>query len=104
MIFNQAQDTVTNSGMTEAELTAFNNKFLKYEGKQKGTMVKSMMQDVMANNANASDSHTVDVYLNNVKITDTSSIQTKKTYTVTMQYGSSNATDHTRITQINVTG
>ena len=24
MIFNQAQDTVTNSGMTEAELTSFN--------------------------------------------------------------------------------
>ena len=104
MIFNQAQDTVTNSGMTEAELTAFNNKFLKYEGKQKGTMVKSMMQDVMANNANASDSHTVDVYLNGTKITDTSSIKTNKTYTVTMQYGTSNTTDHTRITQINVTG
>ena len=43
MIFNQAQDTVTNSGMTEAELTSFNNKFVKYEGKQKGTMVKSMI-------------------------------------------------------------
>lgn len=104
MIFNQAQDTVTNSGMTEAELTAFNNKFLKYEGQQKGTMVKSMMQDVMANNANASDGHTVTVTLNGTAITDTSTIQTKKTYTVTMQYGASNATDHTRITQINVTG
>ncbi len=104
MIFNQAQDTVTNSGMTEAELTAFNNKFLKYEGQQKGTMVKSMMQDVMANNANASDGHTITVTLNGTAITDTSSIQTKKTYTVTMQYGASNATDHTRITQINVTG
>ena len=32
MIFNQAQDTVNNSGMTQAEITAFNNKFLKYEG------------------------------------------------------------------------
>lgn len=104
MIFNQAQDTVTNSGMTEAELTAFNNKFLKYEGKQKGTMVKSMMQDVMANNANASDSHTVTVTLNGTPITDTSDILTNKTYTVTMQYGTSNTTDHTRITQINVTG
>ncbi len=101
MIFNQAQDTVTNSGMTEAELTAFNNKFLKYEGQQKGTMVKSMMQDVMANNANASDGHTVTVTLNGTAITDTSSIQTKKTYTVKMQYGDDNKGN--RITKIVVT-
>ena len=103
MIFNQAQDTVTNSGMTEAELTAFNNKFLKYEGKQKGTMVKSMIQDVMANNANASDGHTVKVLHGNTDITnDTSSINTKQTYTITMQYGKDN--DGNRITQINVAG
>ena len=103
MIFNQAQDTVTNSGMTEAELTAFNNKFLKYEGKQKGTIVKSMIQDVMANNANASDGHTVKVLHGNTDITnDTSSINTKQTYTITMQYGKDN--DGNRITQINVAG
>ena len=103
MIFNQAQDTVTNSGMTEAELTAFNNKFLKYEGKQKGTMVKSMIQDVMANNANASDGHTVKVLHGNTDITnDTSSINTKQTYTITMQYGANNTGN--RITQINVAG
>ena len=52
MIFNQAQDTVSNSGMSEAQITAFNNKFLKYEGNQKGTMVKSMIQEVLATNAN----------------------------------------------------
>ena len=103
MILNQAQDTVTNSGMTEAELTAFNNKFLKYEGKQKGTMVKSMIQDVMANNANASDGHTVKVLHGNTDITnDTSSINTKQTYTITMQYEKDN--DGNRITQINVAG
>ena len=103
MIFNQAQDTVTNSGMTEAELTAFNNKFLKYEGKQKGTMVKSMIQDVMANNANASDGHTVKVLHGNTDITnDTSSINTKQTYTITMQYGTNNS--GSRITQIYVAG
>ena len=103
MIFNQAQDTVTNSGMTEAELTAFNNKFLKYEGTQKGTMVKSMMQDVMANNANASDNHKVNVYLGNETdpLTDTSRILTKKSYTVKMQYGDDNAGN--RITQIKIT-
>lgn len=108
MIFNQAQDTVTNSGMTEAELSAFNNKFLKYEGNQKGSMVKSMIQDVKSSNANASDSHLVKVKLqnspriNNVEvngddITTTSGIDSKHTYNVKMVYTSN------RITQITVT-
>ena len=55
MIFNQAQDTVSNSGMSEAQITAFNNKFLKYEGNQKGTMVKSMIQEVLATNAESAN-------------------------------------------------
>lgn len=51
MIFNQAQDTVNNSGMTQAEVTTFNNKFLKYEGKQKGAVVKSLINEIKAANA-----------------------------------------------------
>ncbi len=109
MIFNQAQDTVTNSGMTEAELTSFNNKFLKYEGDQKGSMVKSMIQDVKSSNANASDGHKVTVVLTgtagkagvtNVDSTDlqtTSVIDSKHTYNVKMGYTSN------RITTITVT-
>ena len=101
MIFNQAQDTVTNSGMTEAELTSFNNKFLKYEGKQKGSMVKSMIQDVKSSNENASDSHTITVTLKQENKSDktlnsTSDIEVKHTYTVKMIY-----TDN-RITGIDV--
>ena len=104
MIFNQAQDTVTNSGMTEAELTSFNNKFLKYEGDAvKGTMVKSMMQEVKAANQNASDGVKITVNLKATangqaaEITDTSSIQTNHTYKVTMGY------TNNRISTINVT-
>ena len=52
MIFTQAQDTVSGSGMTEAEVTAFNQKFTKYEGTFKGSMVKSLIQEVNANNSN----------------------------------------------------
>ena len=51
MVFNQASNTVSNSGMTDAEKTAFNQKFLKYEGKQTGNMVKALLQEVMASNA-----------------------------------------------------
>ena len=98
MIFNQAQDTVTNSGMTEAELTSFNNKFLKYEGDQKGSMVKSMIQDVKSSNANASDGHKVTVILTGVNdktgvsnadtdnLQSTSVIDSKHTYNVKMGY------------------
>ena len=52
MIFTQAQDTVSGSGMTEAEVTAFNQKFTKYEGTFKGSMVKYLIQEVNANNSN----------------------------------------------------
>ena len=48
MIFNQAQDTVDNSGMSQAEITAFNNKFLKYEGEQKASVVKSLINEVIS--------------------------------------------------------
>ena len=41
MIFNTAQDTTKNSGMTQAQVSAFNNKFSKYEGTIKGSEVRS---------------------------------------------------------------
>ena len=49
MIFNQAQDTVNNSGMSQAEISAFNNQFLKYEGTQKGSVVKSLISEAITN-------------------------------------------------------
>ena len=52
MIFNQAQDTINNSGMSQAEKSAFNQKFIKYEGdNQKGSVVKSLLQEVIATNS-----------------------------------------------------
>ena len=45
MIFNQAQDTVNNSGMSQAEITAFNNKFLKYESAKKSWKVKELVNE-----------------------------------------------------------
>lgn len=51
MIFNQAQDTINNSGMSKAEISAFNNQFTKYEGTQTGTNVKSLIQEVNTSNA-----------------------------------------------------
>lgn len=50
MIFNQAQDSVQNSGMSKANIQTFNNTFLKYEGTKSGTDVKSLIQEVKASN------------------------------------------------------
>lgn len=52
MIFNQAQDTIGNSGMSKAEIASFNNQFTKYEGdNEKGSEIKSLIQEVVASNA-----------------------------------------------------
>jgi hypothetical protein len=50
MIYNQAANAISNSGMSDAELTAFNQKFTKYEGNQKGSTIRTLVQEVMSNN------------------------------------------------------
>ena len=107
MIFNQAQDTVNNSGMTQAEITAFNNKFLKYEGTQKGSVVKSLINEVLATNQTLSDSEKVKVTVtkkgNGTEIASasatptTSAVDTAQSYTVKLTYSNG------RVTQIDIT-
>ncbi len=67
MIFSQAQSVVDGSGMTEAEVNSFNAKFTKYQGNIKGSMVRSLVQEVLANNNNdaASDERYVSINVNN---------------------------------------
>lgn len=90
MIFNQAQDTVNNSGMTQAEITAFNNKFIKYEGTQKGSVVKSLVNEVIASNAD-SNNPKVQVSVDNTTVvsnttSSTTEVDTTKSYNVTLTY------------------
>ena len=104
MIFNQAQDTVNNSGMSQAEITAFNNKFLKYEGKGKKTSdIKMLANEVLVSNAEESNASRLIIVWNTTKGTsivklddksaienksliDMSSIEKDKTYTVKAGY------------------
>ena len=91
MIFNQAQDTVNNSGMSQAEITAFNNKFLKYEGTKKGSEVKSLINEVISSN---SDSNNAERKVKvqgggNAQATDTpttAGVDTAKSYSVILSY------------------
>lgn len=69
LILGQANDVISNSGMTQAELQAFNQKFTKYEesGSIKGSTVRSLVQEVLANNnsSNASDETYVSINKDN---------------------------------------
>ena len=99
MVFNQAQSTIDNSGMAQAEIEAFNNKFLKYEGIQKGTAVKSMINEVIIakqeyasltiykNTATSLDNLASITVSDTNAITKTSIIDTKKTYGIRLSYG-----------------
>ena len=106
MIFTQAQDVVSGSGMTEAQVTAFNNKFIKYEGNQKGTMVKSLIQEVLATNSGKeeNDGAEVKIQFNNETATaspTTNKIVNNNTYAVEVtEY----ATGTNRISTIKVSG
>lgn len=90
MIFNTAQDTTKNIGMTQAQVSAFNNKFSKYEGTIKGSEVRSLIQEVIASNGddnNKNASRQITINKDNKAIVsettaDSSSILTTKSYTV----------------------
>ena len=96
MIYTQAQDTVQNSGMTQASVTSFNNQFTKYEGDIKGTMVRSMIQEVRAVNADSAENE-ITVTVNSSSNPLTKNIVNNNTYHVTMSYG-----DDGRINNIKV--
>ena len=93
MVFTQAQETVNDTSLSQAEVTSFNSNYLKYEGKQSGTMVKSLFSDVIANNAKESNPD-IAVTFSSGSLTSatsgisTSSIDTTKQYTVVLGYGS----------------
>ena len=104
MIYSQAQDTVSDSGMDQAAVTSFNNQFLKYEGNIKGTLVKAMIQEVLAVNEkkDSNDGYTVKVGINGATATatdiSTSSISNNKTYSVKLSYNGAGG----RVDQITV--
>ncbi len=105
MIFTQAQDVVTGSGMTEAQVSAFNDKFVKYEGDKKGTMVKSLIQEVLATNAESTENDGVSVKVvlgsgEGVTNPSTNTIYNNRTYTVSLSYGGPG----NRVDKITITG
>jgi len=88
-IFTQAQDVVSTSGLTQAEMQAFNNKFLKYEGTKTGAEVKAMINEIIVSNADDNNKSRqvhikiIGTHSGPVLPTSTSGISISQTYTVT---------------------
>lgn len=79
MIVNSSQDVTDQVGdlTTSQSVSTFNNQFNKYQGNQKGSAVKKLLEEVVTSNkTNESTSqHFVEVIMNDSKIA------TNKTYT-----------------------
>ena len=96
MILGKAQDTINGSGMTQAEVQAFNEKFTKYEGQQRGSSVRSLIQEVISNNGTEEnqdagrlvsvDGNAGIAVTNGTSVTGTSSIKNTATYTISFEY------------------
>lgn len=92
-VFTQAQDTMGSINLNEQEVMAFNNKFLPYEGKIRGTQLKQLLQTVRTVNATADEEGSTqkvsiagDAGLKGTTSDDMKKIQTGKTYDVTLEY------------------
>lgn len=94
-VFTQAQDTMGSINLNEQEVMAFNNKFLPYEGKIRGTQLKQLLQTVRTVNAAATEEEgtTEDKVkikggagISGTDSTNMKKIQAGKTYDVTLEY------------------
>lgn len=65
-----AQEQINNSDMSSIETTTFNQKFTKYLGSQKGSAIRTLVQEVMAynNSDEASDETMVSVNVANQNV------------------------------------
>ena len=92
LIYKQATDVVNESSMSEVEMNAFNAKFEQYEGVQRGSSVRALLQSVIANNISGmNDDRKVEVSgVVTISKDDTTvpaeEIQTGSTYNVEIQY------------------
>lgn len=93
IIVNTAQDTIQENSMSETVIQSFNAKFAKYQGNIKGTMAKSLIQEVNSNNAMYEDEKTMQILLNNSLSPTVNPIENSKTYNVVLHYGSNGKVD-----------
>ncbi|MCF0124324.1 MAG: hypothetical protein HUJ68_00940 [Clostridia bacterium] len=96
-IYTQAQSTVNNNSMSDAEISAFNERFTKYEGQAvSGTQVKALINEAISLNANAKNNEYITIKVGGTPVTNTNSngataesptsgVLTNKSYTVVVK-------------------
>ena len=97
LIYNQASGVVNNNAMSEVEMQNFNQKFTQYDGTQRGTTVRALLQAVLSNNLSVDDdsrkvSVDGDVSMSaDATSAPTDSVNTGGSYTVKCEYSESGA-------------
>ncbi len=92
LTYNQAADVIDENSMSEVENAAFNAKFEQYEGVQRGTSVRTLLQVVTTNNiSELYDDRKVEVsgvvtMAKDATEAPTDEINTGSTYNVELQY------------------
>lgn len=107
MVFTQAQDATKNSGMGQAQVSTFNSKFSKYEGKKiKGSEVRGLIQEIIAsngdeNNQNAKPERTISVTGAITDTNNTTNIKASKSYEISLtQYNTEGYVTQITITEV----
>ena len=107
MVFTQAQDATKNSGMGQAQVSTFNSKFSKYEGKKiKGSEVRGLIQEIIAsngdeNNQNAQPARTISVTGEITDTNNTTNIKASKSYEISLtQYNTEGYVTQITITEV----
>lgn len=89
-IRKQAQDTIESVDFSSAELNAFNAKFMSYEGTQKGSAIKSLVQMVSNNNDSSDKMVSIDfkgtTYSNSNVSSVSNLISSSDTFNVKIKY------------------
>lgn len=97
VVYNMAAETVQGVSLSDTEIQAHNDKFIRYEGEaQRGSQVNAMLQTVLTNNMNetnegkkvtvysSTDSSTV--LLSTASTTSPSRVDTGASYHVWVEY------------------
>ena len=109
VVYNMAAETVQGVSLSDTEIQAHNDKFMRYEGEaQRGSQVNAMLNTVLSNNMNATDdgkkvtvykgSNTNDILLATSTTTSPERVDTGKSYHVWVVYDP----DSRLITEIHV--
>lgn len=83
-IYNNAQSSISDTGLDSQKIGAFNSQFEAYAGKQTGTACRTLITNIRASN----NLHEGDTDLQIACTEDPASFDSTKKYTVTFTYNS----------------